>query len=112
VGGSNCEVGFGSEADVAASVNRRLLYPGKPTSVAEATTSAQGHCGSRTFCGYSFSEKLDEMRDTLGNMRERAGDNEAAVGKPDQDNVVEVLVQHVIDHVADMCAETHQIASR
>ena len=48
------------------------------------------------------------MRDTLGNMRERAGDNEAAVGKSDQHDVVEILVQHVIDHVADMGAEAHQ----
>src|SRR6267154_4365972 len=52
--------------------------------------------------------EIDEMRDALGNMRERAGDNEATVGKADQDDVVEVLVQHVIDHVADMCTEAHQ----
>src|SRR6188768_4069418 len=52
------------------------------------------------------------MRDALGDMLERAGDDEAAIGKSDQDDVVEILVQHVIDDVADMRAEADQRAGK
>jgi hypothetical protein len=50
------------------------------------------------------------MRDARRNVLERAGDDEAAIGKPDQNDVAEILVEDVIDDVADVGAEAHQWA--
>ncbi len=52
--------------------------------------------------------QIDEMSDPVGDVFERSGDDETAIRKADQDNVPKVLVQHVIDDIPHMGAQSHQ----
>src|SRR5689334_4079115 len=49
--------------------------------------------------------EIDEVRDAVGDMLERARDDEAAIGESDQHDLVQILVEDVVHDVADMRAE-------
>lgn len=49
--------------------------------------------------------KINKMRNALSNVLQSTCDDKAAIRKAYQNDIVEILVQYVIDHIADVRAE-------
>src|SRR5437016_4394541 len=56
--------------------------------------------------------EIDKVRNALRDVLQRAGDDKATIREANENDLVEILVQYVIDDVADVRTEADQRAGK
>ena len=98
---------------------RRTRAPGRPTS--HSSPSVIARCGPALrqlaprpcrHCPGTKASRYTRWRTRSPMCSSAPRDDEAAIGKAQQHDVLQVLVQHLVDHVAHMRAQVHQRAGQ